>query len=234
MSQILSVQEAADHLGVNAQRVRALIVQDRLPAQLVGRDYVLDSAAVAAFARLPRVQGRPLSARNAWALLAALSGIGEWESARGRSRDRMRALLRHGGDAVINALLHSQSRSEIHVWRVLPFDLERLLDDPLLVRSGLAANHKLIDVRFDPSRDGLDAYVSAASLEALERRLQPSLNSDAANLLLRVPVESSWILSEEIGEMAPPAVAAADLLRHHDERVRRAASSALRRITDSD
>ncbi|MGH3040865.1 MAG: helix-turn-helix domain-containing protein, partial [Gaiellaceae bacterium] len=75
MSQMLSVQEVASHLGVNAQRVRALIAQGRLPAQRVGRDYVLDSVAVAAFARLPRLQGRPLAARNAWSLLAALSGF---------------------------------------------------------------------------------------------------------------------------------------------------------------
>jgi excisionase family DNA binding protein len=234
MSQMLSVQAAASRLGVNAQRVRALIAEDRLPAQRVGRDYVLDSGAVAAFARLPRVHGRPLSARNAWRLLAMLSGIGDEGSAPDRSRDRLRALLRRGGDAVVKALVHSQPRSENHEWRVLPFDLERLLDDPTLVRSGLAANSGLINVRYDPSRDGLDAYVGSDDLSALRQRLQPSPSVDAANVLLRVPVESSWILGDEVQGSVPPAVAAADLLRHQDERVRRAGESALVRIAHGD
>lgn len=231
---MLSVREAASRLGVNAQRVRALIAQDRLPAQLVGRTYVLDSGAVAAFARLPRISGRPLSPRTAWSLLEILSRAGEREPARGRSQDRLRALLRAGDDGIVKALLHSQPRSETHAWRVLPIDLERLLDDPMLVPTGLAAGQGLIDIRYDVNRDGLDAYVSDMSLRALERRLRPLPNSGAANLVLRVPAGSSWILNEELGTCAPPAVAAADLLRHPDERVRRAAESALRRIVAGD
>lgn len=105
------------------------------------------------------------------------------------------------------------------------------MNDPRLVRSGLAANNELVSVRYDPMRDGLDCYVSGDRLRELEQRIQPSRGSDAPNLLLRAPLESSWILNEEV---APPAVAAADLLAHSDPRVRRAGTDAMRRLVDSD
>ena len=38
---LLSVKEAANLLGVNHQRVQALISQGRLPAQKVGNSYVI-------------------------------------------------------------------------------------------------------------------------------------------------------------------------------------------------
>jgi excisionase family DNA binding protein len=41
---LLSATEAAERLGVTPNRVRALISAGRLPAQKVGRDYVIDPA----------------------------------------------------------------------------------------------------------------------------------------------------------------------------------------------
>ena len=38
---LLSVKEVAEILGVNHQRVQALISQDRLPAQKIGNSYVI-------------------------------------------------------------------------------------------------------------------------------------------------------------------------------------------------
>jgi excisionase family DNA binding protein len=38
---LLSVKEAAQILGVNHQRVQALISQERLPAQKIGNSYVI-------------------------------------------------------------------------------------------------------------------------------------------------------------------------------------------------
>jgi excisionase family DNA binding protein len=229
---MLSVEGAARLLGVNSQRVRVLISNRRLPAQKVGRDYALDPGVVAAFARQDRASGRPMSARNAWALLAALCGRGYDHDISSRSRDRLKALLRQDSDSVVKALAHSQRRSNVHAWRVLPVDVSRLLGgSEQLVRNGLAADHKAIDIRYDAERDGLDAYVSADRLHELERRLQPSVDSKAANLLLRVPIERSWILDEDV---APLSVAAADLLSHDDERVRRAGIQALREMADAD
>ena len=38
---VLTTNEAAERLGVHVTRVRALIVAERLPAQKIGRDYMI-------------------------------------------------------------------------------------------------------------------------------------------------------------------------------------------------
>jgi excisionase family DNA binding protein len=39
---LISTNEAADRLGLTARRIVALIADGRLPAQKVGRDYIID------------------------------------------------------------------------------------------------------------------------------------------------------------------------------------------------
>lgn len=131
----------------------------------------------------------------------------------------------------MDALARAQPRARLHSWRVLPSDLPKLREDRRLVPTGLAADHPSIDVRYQPERDGVDAYVSGDDLSALERRLQPEQHSLVPNLLLRIPREEAWILEEE---RAPMPVVAADLLDHRDPRVRRAARAALSRIASGD
>lgn len=41
---LLTVDQAADELGVTARRVRAMIADDRLPAEKVGRDWLIKKA----------------------------------------------------------------------------------------------------------------------------------------------------------------------------------------------
>lgn len=43
MSDLLTVDQAAGELGVTSRRVRALIADERLPAQKVGRDWLIRS-----------------------------------------------------------------------------------------------------------------------------------------------------------------------------------------------
>jgi hypothetical protein len=110
---------------------------------------------------------------------------------------------------------------------VLPVDLGRLLDDVRLVKSGLSADAEGIDVRYQPHRDGIDAYVSLPHLRDLERELQPIESSKDANVQLRVSEGAAWVLDEPV---APLAVVAADLLDDDDPRVARAARGALKRL----
>src|SRR6266568_4432268 len=120
---LISVEEAAKRLDVVPQRVRALIAAGRLPAQLVGKAYVLDAAVLEQFARQPRAPGRPLSAANAWALLAVLAGVPDERSFAARpirSQHRIESLLKEGGGAVAAQLRGSQPRAAHHGWRVLP------------------------------------------------------------------------------------------------------------------
>ena len=227
----LSVDEAAQRLGLSSQRIRALIAAGRLPAERVGARYLLDPAAVAEVGRLKRPGGRPLSARNVWAVLAELGGHPEAAAASRRSAFRVRRLLGEGPDTIVRSLVHAQPHADEHAWRVLPSDLEKLQADPRLVATGLAADDPLIDVRYLPARDGFDAYISSADLTSLQRRFRPQLDSAAPNVVLRVPLVNSWILDQR---PAPSAVVAADLLNDRDPRVRRAARAALERVIRGD
>ncbi len=54
---LLSVKESAEILGVNRQRIQALISQGRLPAQKIGNSYVIKESDLALVA--DRKTGRP-------------------------------------------------------------------------------------------------------------------------------------------------------------------------------
>lgn len=214
----LSVREAARRLGVSERRVRAMARAGRLPARKVGSSWILDED-------LGRRSGagRPLSARNAWALLALLSGASpEWVHPSVRSR------LRRGlwdADWLVRALERSEARSVVHRWRVLPGDLDSIAREVWLVRSGLSANDPALDVV--PLSSELDAYVRANSLKKIERRFRPNQSPSNPNLVLRVP-SVPWILEQQLA--APAAVVAADLLSSDEPRVARAARRLLREL----
>ncbi len=54
---MLTTREAAERLGVTMKRVQAMIRDDRLPAQKVGRDYIIQALDVERLERRPA--GRP-------------------------------------------------------------------------------------------------------------------------------------------------------------------------------
>lgn len=212
----------ARRLGISPQRVRVLARSGRLGASKVGSQWVIpgDQPAV------PRHDhaGRPLSAANAWALLALLSGESPgWVDPSVRSRLRRRL---HDPDSLRDALAYSQPRAHIHRWRVLPRDIAKLAEDPRLVPTGLSAESRDLDVR--PSGPHVDAYVDSRSIGAIRKRFSPEPGSASPNLILRVP-SHHWVLERH--DRAPPAVIAADLFLDEDPRVDRAARHLLARLT---
>ncbi len=54
---LLSVKESAEILGVNRQRIQALISQGRLPAQKIGNSYVIKESDLTLISE--RKTGRP-------------------------------------------------------------------------------------------------------------------------------------------------------------------------------
>lgn len=215
----MSVDQAAQALGVSPRRVRALIGSKRVPAVRVGRNWALDRSLLRSHSRRG---GRPINADNAWALLAMLNGSeAPWADVFSRSRLKRRAL---NGVWVEKALQFSEARSAIHSWRVLPGDLPKLQNYGL-VRSGLSAQIPGLDIV--PMRNELDGYVSSKALAQMEKRFRPAKDSDNPNVVLRVPSQS-WILSQ--GPVAPHAIVAADLLGHADSRVARAGRKLLEKI----
>ena len=217
---LISVNQAAQALGVSPRRVRALIGSDSVPAVRLGRSWALDRSLLRS--RRGRRAGRPISADNAWALLALLSGSeAPWADVFSRSRLKRR-LLNRGW--VEKALESSEPRSAIYSWRILPNDLPKLKDYGL-VRSGLAAQIPGLDL--GPMDNAVDGYVSSKALAQIEKKLQPAKSPENPNVVLRVPSQP-WVLSQ--GLVAPPAVVAADLLTHPDSRAARAGRKLLQTI----
>lgn len=50
----LTTQQASEIMGVTSERIRALIRNGRLPAQKVGRDWLIDPKALAGFEKRPQ------------------------------------------------------------------------------------------------------------------------------------------------------------------------------------
>lgn len=221
-AEYLSVNEAAEALGVGPQRVRALVGAGRLPARRLGRAWAIARRDLDV-ARSRR-GGRPLAAANAWALLALLDGSpADWIDPAVRSRLRKRASDRSWVEA---ALRHGEPRSIVHEWRVLVPDLKRIAESFPLVRAGLSADNAGIDVV--QVRMMLDAYVAGPIVSSIRRLARPLEASEEANLVLRVPSEP-WVLQQK--DRAPSSVVAADLLDHRDPRVSRAARRVLRELS---
>jgi excisionase family DNA binding protein len=57
MAKMLTTSEAGKRLGISAVRVRQLIAASRLPATMIGRDYIIDASDLAKVRN--RKPGRP-------------------------------------------------------------------------------------------------------------------------------------------------------------------------------
>lgn len=213
----LSVSQAAQELGISPQRIRALVHSGRFQADRVGGNWIVHGESL----ELPRRRspGRPLAASNAWALLALINGDSpDWVHPSVRSRLRRKL---HDSEWLIQALSYSEPRAQLNRWRVLPSDLPKISSSYALVKSGLSAADRALDVF--PDDDGaLDAYVGPDVLAQIGRRFRPLDSSPSANVILRVPSDP-WPL--KFAQRVPPAVVAADLLSDADSRVGRAARS---------
>jgi excisionase family DNA binding protein len=132
----LSVAEVADRLGLSSGRIRQLVAAGRLPAQRVGRDWVVDSEALS-YRPLP--VGRRFSPPRAWGALALLSGVHpDWLSASARSQ--VKAVLRrleNGDPNHWSGLL--SARSDVYRVSGHPAAIARLASSEELLPSGPAA-----------------------------------------------------------------------------------------------
>lgn len=91
---MLSVGVVAERLGVSERRVRALVAAGRLPAERVGRAWLIapDALALVDGARAP---GRPLGSRGAWRELLGEVAAPAFDASilRARYRGRARRLV---------------------------------------------------------------------------------------------------------------------------------------------
>jgi len=212
---MLTVAQAAARLGVTGHEVRRLIHEGVLPAQRVGRAFVLSDDAVESRLRLPIGAGRSLAPLTAWAALWELSGdrAGWLDSSR---RSRLRSRVRPwSAEQLVAAVRDRADRVEV---RLLPVYRDRLLSAETVYASGMSAAGAVgADIVAVGAAD--EVYCSTATLAALRTDYGLSERGQT-NLIVRVPRFDQLPLAGR--SHMPAAVVAVDLAESVDVRTRRA------------
>ncbi|MGH2831714.1 MAG: helix-turn-helix domain-containing protein, partial [Solirubrobacteraceae bacterium] len=136
---LLSVREAAEHLGISPAAVRQQIAAGRLPAVKRGRSWWLDQRAVGRLARQRPGSGLPLSPAMAWAVLLLASGdeiAAEDVAGRDRYISRARAWLRE--HPLRECAPRLRARAEMEEFDVHPSEIKRILDRPDVLATGIS------------------------------------------------------------------------------------------------
>ena len=211
--ELMSVPEAAALLGVHRNRVLQLIHAGELPAERLGKQWVVRQTDLDRRLRAGIRRHRPLSPRSAWALLLAASG----SDVPGLNRVESARLRRRLDDLPVEDWsFMCRGRARVHAFSIHPSLLPELLHEQGVARGGMYP----ID---GTTADEGDAYVRPSRLAGLRKRyaLHPS---EQANLRLRVPTVR-WPLGP--AEVAPLAVVAVDLLDRDDDPSRRSGAALL-------
>ncbi|MEN8235678.1 MAG: excisionase family DNA-binding protein [Actinomycetota bacterium] len=213
----MSVQDAADVIGVTDRRIRAMIADGVLGAERVGDRWLLNNSEVDRLHATRRQPGRPYSPPHAWGLLAIAGGRPTpWLS--GSENARLAGILESSS---IEALAPSlRRRAESHHWYVHPGVLTDFVADRHTVVGGPGAAHGL---RYGGPEH---LYVPADSVDALRSEYRPLVDAENSNTIMRI-VHSAWPFLEGEQE-AWPIVVAVDLLDHPlDVRAQRVAREIL-------
>lgn len=217
----VSIQEAANVLGVDPSRVRAMAAHGQLPAEKIGSRWLLEKADVERRRRQAAPPGRRLAPHNAWAMLLLASGD-EVEGVDPSVRSRLRRALRLASLEQLAPRL--ERRAKVISFDAHPGELRHLLGAPDLIPSGIsaAASHGLDLV----SGEEIDGYLAEDKLDQVARRhaLRPAAHGNAR---LRVVPRDSWRFLEN-NKIAPIAAVALDLFEDSDPRSSGAGRAALR------
>jgi excisionase family DNA binding protein len=224
-SSLLSVNEAAERLGVSQAAIRHQITAGRLPAVKRGRSWWLEERAVERSVRQAVSPGRPLSPRMAWAIILLASGDAERAErlvANKRYVSRMRAwLAAHPLDTYSSQLRLRANGEDLNGH---PSELKRLLDRADVLSTGESVGDIVGLVGKGP---GVEAYAPAGHRDAILKThvLTPASGG---------PVRLHWVDDElwrhlyDDGERrAPRAAILLDLLASENQRARREAARAL-------
>ena len=222
---LLSVQEAADRLGVGADAVRQRIASGRLPAMKRGRSWWVNGRAVEQMARQRAGPGRPLSARMAWAALLLASGD-EAAAAAVAGRDRYRSRIKAWLEAhpLAEHAARLRGRADVEEFDVHPAELPRILDRPDVLATGSSASD---EIGLVGESSNVEAYAPASRRRAIVDA--HALDPGAGPVRMRWTPDDIWTQLDCDGDRrAPRAAILLDLLESDDPRARREAARALR------
>lgn len=206
----LTVAQTAERLGVTPSRVRALIENHQLRAARVGlSSYFVLEEDVERRVSLGSVTGRPLSPRNAWAVIMLAAGMHP-EFVDRQNRHRLRQLLGRDGLAGLRIRLRTRGRS-VRL-RAHPGELARVANNPGLVLTGAgAAAHYRLGLS---TGEAVEGYVRESDYERVVSRHHLREWKDTNVLLRVVPLDDGWSL----GKVAPLPAVALDLAEDSDPR----------------
>jgi len=218
---VISASEAGKRLGVNAQRIRALASQGRLPGHKVANRWVFDSELLYDHLSRPRADGRPFEAAHALGLLYLASGedapwLAEYD------RWRLRRYIAKLQDVAPRL----RSRAQVSFLRAPESLLRRIDSDKRLVKSGVSAAERYgADIA---ARGVAEVYASHEHGDQLEHRYALRAVPEASANLILHRVRPPVALGPR--EAMPLAVVALDLRDSADARTRRAGEALMRRL----
>lgn len=227
------MREAAALLGVNQQRVRALVAAGGLDARRIGTQWLIDEQSAIRQARLTEAgaTGRPMSTRSAWAV-ADLADGGEAAWLGDSERSRMRSRLR--GVASIETVqrwLGRRSGAAVR-YRVGERDLSALVRDGAVVLTGISASDAY---GLDLGTGGAGAAYTTRDQATRLVRERYLIESRAGNLTLRlVDHDLHEAAARRIGDhrVAPRLIVGADLADDTDSRTRATGRSLIETVLD--
>lgn len=167
---LLTISEAASRLGVSDRRARSLVEHQQLPAEKVGRQWLIHASGVGR-ARLGRQdRGRPIRPSTAWAAIENLSNL-RWDEV--------------DTDVVRRRLLPRARQVDMYVH---PGMLKHVMTKSVRGGRDAAAKYKL------PVDEGIqhDVYVKESELDPLIRKSGAQVVSDGANVRFHVVPDEVW------------------------------------------
>lgn len=224
MKDRVSIREAASTLDLSPARIRVMAARGQLPAEKIADRWVVERSAVERRGRQETPRGRRFTPQNAWAILMLASGEDAPPldpSVRSRLK---RALALEGLKALAPRL---RARANVSSYKAHPGEIPYVLEDKVLVRSGISAVGPLkLDLL--PGREA-DGYIAQSEAQRFISQHALSQAEIDGNVLLRIVPDDAWPpISRRL--VAPPAAVALDLADELDPRSRAAGEELLREI----
>jgi len=225
MPELVDVGAAARELDLHPSRVRSLIADGALRADKVGGRWLVHWDSVVSRRREPVPSGRPLTARNAWALLLDSSGEPLPDDVDPMTRWRLRQALRYQG--LVAARRRLDRRARVHRLWALPGELRALRGEDVLVLTGSSAAGALKLELVAP--DAIDAYLPARHVdEIVGAHALEQAPLSRSNVTLRAVPDEAWVLNAR--RVAPQSAVAVDLASYADPRSSQVGMELLERL----
>jgi excisionase family DNA binding protein len=223
---LISVQEAAERLGLSAMTVRHHIASGQLPAVKRGGSWWLDARQVERMRRMPSGLGRPLSGEMAWIVILLGSGA-EQQAADMAQHDRYisraKAWAReHPLDLYAPRL---RGRASAEAFDAHPAEVRRIAEREDVLRTGASAGE---EVGLVGESSDVEVYAPVMRRNAVVE--DHALDEGAGAVRIRWVSDGLWphVVEASTGGRAPRLAVLLDLLESDAPRARREALAQLR------